>query len=86
MWYKIVQVKVTSWMQTSPYVSLCFAFQSIQSYTLRHQLVGIERDHNEYAIDYISDVKLDNWPNRRGLDLQSLPHFVGYDVPEWMLL
>ena len=27
-----------------------------------------------------------NWPNRRGPYLQFLTHFVGYNVPEWMLL
>jgi hypothetical protein len=53
---------------------------------LRHQPAEIERDHNEYAIDYISDVKIGNWPNRRGPYLQFLTHFVGYNVPEWMLL
>jgi len=53
---------------------------------LRHQPIKIESDHNEYAIDFISDAKVDNWPNRRGLYLQFLTHFVGYDVPEWMLL
>ena len=54
---------------------------------LRHRHVEIESDHNnEYAIDFISDAKVDNWPNRRGLHLQFLSHFVGYDVPEWMLL
>jgi hypothetical protein len=53
---------------------------------LRHRPAEIESDHNEYAIDFISDVKIDNWPSRRGLYLQFLTHFVGYDVPEWMLL
>jgi hypothetical protein len=53
---------------------------------LRHQPAEIESDHNEYAIDYISDVKIGNRPNRRGPYLQFLTHFVGYNVPEWMLL
>ena len=53
---------------------------------LRNQPAEIEGDQNEYAIDYISDVKVDKWPNRRGLYLQFLTHFVGYDVPEWMSL
>ena len=53
---------------------------------LRHQPAEIESDHNEYAIDYISDVKIGTWPNRRGPYLQFLTHFVGYNVPEWMLL
>jgi hypothetical protein len=41
---------------------------------------------NEYAINFISDAKVDNWPHRRGLYLNSLTHYVGYDVPEWMSL
>ncbi len=53
---------------------------------LRHRQAEIESDHNEYAIVFISDAKVDNWPNRRGLNLQLLTHFVGYDVLEWMLL
>jgi len=35
------------------------------SIPLRHQPFKMERDHNEYAIDYISDAKVDIWPNRR---------------------
>jgi hypothetical protein len=53
---------------------------------LRHQPAEIESDHNEYAIDYISDVKIGNWSNRRGPYLQFFTHFVGYNVPRWMLL
>jgi hypothetical protein len=52
---------------------------------LRHRPAEIESDHNEYAIDFISDVKVDTWPTRRGLYLQLSTHFVGYDVPEWLL-
>jgi len=26
----------------------------------------IEGDHEKYGVDYISDVKIDNWPRRRG--------------------
>ncbi len=53
---------------------------------LRHRHAEIESDHNEYAIDFISDVKVINWPSRRGLYLQFLTHFVGYDVLEGMVL
>jgi len=49
---------------------------------LRNQPSDIESNHNEYEIDYISDAKVDNWQNRRGLYLQFLNHFVRYDVPE----
>ncbi len=40
----------------------------------------------EYAINYIDDVKLANWPRRRGPYLQFLIYFVNFDTPEWMLL
>ena len=53
---------------------------------LRHQPAEIESDHNEYAIDYISDVKIGNWLNRRGPYLHFLTKFVGYNVPDWMAL
>jgi hypothetical protein len=53
---------------------------------LRRRPAKIESDHNEYAIDFISDVKVDNWPSRRGPNLQFLTHFGRYNVPEWMLL
>ena len=53
---------------------------------LRRQHVEIESYHNEYAINYISDAKVDSWPNRRGPYLQLLTHWVGYDLFEWMLL
>jgi hypothetical protein len=53
---------------------------------LRHRPTEVESDHNEYAIDFISDVKVDNWPSRRGPYFQFLTHFVGYDVHKWMLL
>ena len=56
------------------------------STSLRHQSAEIESEHIEYAIDYISDVKIGNRPNRRGPYLQFLTHYVGYTVPEWMLL
>jgi len=42
--------------------------------------------HEEYAVDYISDVKIDNWPRRRDPYLQFLTHFVSFDIPEWLLL
>jgi len=65
----------------------CDFLSKAYSFTpLRHQPEEIERDHDEYAIDYISDAKVDNWPTRRGLYLQFLTHFVGYIVLEWMLL
>ena len=54
--------------------------------SLRPHPSEIEGDHDEYAIDYIFDVKFDIWPRRKGLYLQYLTHFVGYEIPEWMLL
>ena len=58
----------------------------VGSTPLRHRHVEIESDHNEYAINYISDSKVENLPNRRGLYVQFLTYFVGYDGLEWMLL
>ncbi len=52
---------------------------------LRHQPAEIRSDHNEYAINYILDVKIGSWLDRRGRYIQFLKPFVGYDVPEWML-
>jgi hypothetical protein len=52
---------------------------------LRPHQAEIEGDHEEYAVDFISDVKIDNWP-RRGPYLQFLTHFVSFDIPEWLLL
>ena len=46
----------------------------------------LEGDHEEYLVDYISDVKIDNWPRRRGHYLEFLTHGVSFDIPEWMLL
>ena len=61
-------------------------FKASNSTLLRHRPDEIESDHNEYAIDFILDAKFDNWPNCRGLYLQTLTHFVGYYVPEGILL
>ena len=41
----------------------------------------IEGDMEEYAINYIADVKIDNWPRRRGLYLQFLTYFINFDTP-----
>ncbi len=46
--------------------------KSSNSAPLRHRPVEIESDHNDYAIDFISDARVDNWPNRRDLYLQFL--------------
>jgi len=54
--------------------------------TLRPHQAKIEGDHEEYAVNYISDVKIDNRPRRRGLYLQFLSHFVSFDILEWLLL
>jgi hypothetical protein len=59
---------------------------------LRHEPDEIESDHNEYAIDYISDVKIDSWPNRRGPYLQFLTHILdmmflsGCYLNKWMIV
>jgi hypothetical protein len=61
-------------------------FKASNSTPLRHQHSEIESDQNEFATDFISDVKVVNCPNRRGLYFQFLTHFIGYDALEWMLL
>ena len=60
--------------------------RATSSTSLRPHQAEIEGDHKIYPVDYISDVKLDNWPRRRGPYLQLLTHFVSFDIPEWMLL
>ena len=51
-------------------VFLCDLLSKASNSTpLRHLPAEIESDHKEYAIDYASDAKVDNWPNRRGLYL-----------------
>ena len=54
---------------------------------MRPHYTKIEGDREEYAsVDYISDVKIDNWPRRRGPYVKFLTHFVSFDIPEWLLL
>ncbi len=61
--------------------------QSTITTSLRpHHQAVIKGDTEEYAIYYIDDVKLDNWPRRRGLYLQFLTYFIDFDTLEWMLL
>jgi hypothetical protein len=60
--------------------------QSTTTTSLRPHQAEIEGDMEEYAINYIDDVKLDTWPRRRGLYLQFLTYFINFDTPEWMLL
>ena len=60
--------------------------KAYNSTPLRQRPAKIESDQNEYAINLMSDTKVDNWPNHCGLYLRFFTHFVGYDVPEWMLL
>jgi hypothetical protein len=56
------------------------------STSLRHPQAEIEGDNEEYAVDFIADVKIDNWPRRRGLLLQFITHIVSFDIPKWLLL
>ena len=56
------------------------------STSLRPHRAEIEGDHEECAVDYIFDIKIDNWPRKRGPYLQFLTHFVSFDIPEWFLL
>jgi hypothetical protein len=83
---KSYKLKLPQGCRLHPVFHCDLLYKAYNSSPLRHQLVKIESDHNEYAIDFISDTKADNWPHRRGLYLQFFAHFVGYDVIEWMLL
>jgi hypothetical protein len=56
------------------------------STSLRPHQAEIEGGHEEYAVNYISDVKIDGWPRRRGPYLQFLTRFVSFDIPELLLL
>ena len=56
------------------------------SISLRPHQAKIESDHEEYAVDFISDVEIDNCPRRRGIYLQFLTLFVSFEIQEWMLL
>ena len=53
---------------------------------LRPHRDEIEADYEEYAVDLISDVRIDNWPGCRGPHLHFFTHFVPFDIPELMLL
>jgi hypothetical protein len=65
----------------------CFSLSHATSSTsLRPHQAKIEGYHEEYVVDFISDVKIDNWPRRRRPYLQFLTHFVSFDIPKWMLL
>jgi hypothetical protein len=54
--------------------------------SLRPHQAEIEGDMEEYSINYIGDVKSENWPRRRGPYLQFLTYFVNFDTSVWMLL
>ena len=48
------------------HVFYCDMLSHVSSSTsLRPHRVEIEGDHEEYATDYISDVKIENWQSRR---------------------
>ena len=52
------------------------------STSLRPHQAEIEGDPEEYAFDFISDVKINNWLRRRGPYLHFLTHFVSFDILE----
>ncbi len=62
------------------------SFHASTSTPLRPHQAKNEGDHEEYAVDFIDDVKIDNGPRRRGPYLQFLTRFVSFDMPEWLLL
>ena len=61
-------------------------FRATSSTSLRPHQTEIEGDHEEYAVGFISDVKIDNWPRKRGSYLQLMTRCVFFYIPEWMLL
>ena len=58
-----------------------FLSHALSSTTMRLHRAEIEGDHEDYEVNYISDVKIDNLPRRRGPYLQFLTHFVSVDIP-----
>jgi len=59
----------------------CDLLSHATSFTsLRPHQAEIEGDNEEYGdfIKFIVDVKIDNWPRRRGPYLQFLTHFVSF--------
>ncbi len=63
-----------------------FLTHATSSTSLRPHQAEIEGDHEEYAVDFILDVEINNWPRRRGPYFSILTHFVSFDIPEWMVL
>ncbi len=66
------------------YCDLLFHASSLTS--LRPHQAKIEGGNEEYAFDYISDVKIDTWPRRRGPYLQFFTRFVSFNIPKWLSL
>jgi hypothetical protein len=64
----------------------CDLFSHATSSTSLRPQAEVKSDHEEYVVDFISDVKIDNWPRRRGPYLQFLTPSCSFDIPEWMLL
>ena len=56
------------------------------STSLRPHQAKIDGVHEKNVVDNIYDVKIDNWPRRRGPFLPFFTHFVSFFIPEWMLL
>ena len=66
-------------------VDATFFFPAIVIYFLRHPAFISKSIRLKWNWFYLYNT-LDTWSNRRGTYLQCLTHFVGYDVPSWMLL
>jgi hypothetical protein len=68
------------------HVFRCDLLSRATSYTSRrpHQ-AEIEGDREEYSIDCVSNVKIDDWLRRRGPYSQILTHFASFYIDEWML-
>jgi hypothetical protein len=63
-------------MSTHPVFHCDLLSHATSSTSLRPHQAEIEGDHQEYDVDFISDVKIDNWLRRRGPYFQFWTHFV----------
>ena len=57
---KSYRLKLPSGYRLHPVFHCDLLSKASNSTPLRHQPTEIESDHNEYAIDFISDAKVDN--------------------------
>jgi hypothetical protein len=63
-----------------------FCYIDDSSNILRPRQTEVEGSHDEYAVYFISDVKINNWLRRKGPYLKLLTHFLYFDILEWILV